>query len=99
MTREHPEKHVAKGLTLEGPAAYQIRIKGSLEEYWSERLGGMRLTTSKQEEHVLVTELTGLLIDQAALLGVLNTLYDLHMPILSVTCLETPAPDRDGHVI
>jgi hypothetical protein len=33
------------------------------------------------------------LLDQAALLGVLNTLYDLRVPILSVTCLETPAPD------
>ena len=93
MTREHPEKHVAKGLTLGGPAIYQIRIKGRLEEYWSERLEGMRLTTSDQEEHVQITELVGLLLDQAALLGVLNTLYDLHVPILSVTCLETPTQD------
>lgn len=93
MTREHPEKHVAKGLTLEGPATYQIRIKGRLGEHWSERLGGMRLTTSEEEEHVQVTELVGPLLDQAALLGVLNALDDLHMPILSVTCLETPAQD------
>ena len=50
MTREHPEKHVAKGLTLGGPAAYQIRIKGRLEEYWSERLEGMRLTHRAAEQ-------------------------------------------------
>ena len=87
------EKHVAKGLTLEGPATYQIRIKGRLAEHWSERLGGMRLTTSEEEEHVQVTELVGPLLDQAALLGVLNALDDLHMPILSVTCLEAPAQD------
>ena len=93
MTREHSEKHVAKGLTLEGPATYQIRIKGRLEEYWSERLEGMRLMTSDQEEHVQITELVGQLLDQAALLGVLNTLYDLRVPILSVTCLETTAQD------
>lgn len=44
-----------------------------------------------------MTELVGQLLDQAALLGILNTLYDLHLPILSVTCLEAQrTPDEES---
>jgi hypothetical protein len=89
-------EHVVRGLTFGGPASYQIRTKGTLGAHWSDRLGGMRITTSKQGDHELVTELFGQLLDQAALLGVLNALYDLHLPILSVTCLETHrTPDEE----
>jgi hypothetical protein len=35
-----------------------------------------------------VTTLEGELLDQAALAGVLNTLYELHMPVLEVKCLS-----------
>ena len=89
MNKEAHLKTLLNGLSLEGPATYQIRIKGSLGAHWSDRLGGMRIATSDQEGYERVTELVGQLLDQAALLGVLNTLYDLHLPILSVTCLET----------
>lgn len=82
-----------EGLTFGGSATYRICVKGGLAEHWADRLGGMRITTSEQEEHGKVTELVGPLLDQAALLGVLNVLYDLHLPILSATYLKTPATD------
>ncbi len=88
MNKEAHMKDLLDGLTLEGLATYQIRIKGSLGAHWSDRLGGMRIATSSQKGQERVTELVGQLLDQAALLGVLNTLYDLHLPILSLTCLE-----------
>jgi hypothetical protein len=43
-----------------------------------------------------VTELSGRLLDQAALLGVLRRLYDLRLPLLSVTCREAQGPTARG---
>jgi hypothetical protein len=77
-------------LKLDTPAVYTIRIVGMLDEKWSDRLGGMSVTTtSDQDKQTTVTMLTGRLADQAALLGVLNTLYDYRYPLLSVECLSS----------
>jgi hypothetical protein len=57
-------------------------------ESWSDRLGGMRITTRQRKDQTTVTTLTGRVRDQAELTGVLNTLYELHLPILSVENLE-----------
>ena len=63
-------------------------LKGILDQSWSGRLGGMTITTTEQEDEAPVTTLTGRLLDQDALLGVLNTLYDYyHAPLLSVEFL------------
>ena len=69
------------------PKKYQITVHGHLEESLSERLAGMRITTSTGEERTPVTILEGRLIDQAELSGVLNTLHEWHFPILSVEVL------------
>ena len=69
------------------PATYRIRVRGHLPQRWSDRLGGMTITTDDQAGEAPVTTLSGWLRDQAALLGVLNTLYDLHLPLLSVEYL------------
>ena len=68
------------------PATYRIRVKGSLPENWSDRLGGMVITEGTESEPQ-VTTLYGRLVDQAALLGVLNAIYGLHLPLLSVEYL------------
>ena len=39
-----------------------------------------------------VTILTGLLTDQGALIGVINTLYDVGCPLISVECVEAQLP-------
>ena len=65
------------------PATYQICVKGSVPENWSDRLGGMVITQDRKAEHPVAT-LHGQLLDQAALLGVLNALYSLHLPLVSV---------------
>ena len=75
-------------LRLHTPAIYRIRVQGYLDQSWSDRMGGMTITTTEQEDGAPVTTLTGDLLDQAALLGVLNTLYDYHhAPLLSVEFL------------
>ena len=68
----------------ERAATYRILVQGALDPGWSDRLGGMRITTDRRAGHAPVTTLVGRLRDQAALLGVLNSLYDLHLPLMVV---------------
>ena len=75
-------------LTVEKPATYCIRVVGYLDENWSARLGGLEINPTRQEGKQAVTILSGPIIDQAALFGVLKALYDMRLPLLSVECLE-----------
>ena len=79
-----------KELKLETPATYRIRVQGRLDKSWADRLGGMTITTDPAAEKGPVTILVGHLADQAALSGILNTLYELHLPLLSVENLDEP---------
>ena len=79
-----------KGLKLTTPATYRIRVQGHIRTDWDDRFGGMALSRETTVEDVKTTTLTGHLPDQAALSGVLNTLYDLHLPLLNVECVDAP---------
>ena len=82
-------------LDFYAPATYRIRIGGYLADRWSDRLAGMDITWTNPEGEAPVTTLCGWLADQGALLGVLNALYGLHLPVLSVECLAVgPASKR-----
>ena len=74
-------------LSFEKPGKYRINVLGKLAASWSERLGGMVITTSTTQDGQTVSSLVGHLRDQAQLSGVLNSLYDLHFPILLVEYL------------
>ncbi|MCF6314064.1 MAG: hypothetical protein L3J39_16575 [Verrucomicrobiales bacterium] len=71
-------------LTMGEPAIYQIKVRGNLDQSWSDKLGGLKLETTMETAE---TVLTGPLKDQAALSGVLNSLYDLQLPVISVVHL------------
>ena len=62
------------------PLVYQIRIKGHLGRDWTDWFGGLTITLEDNGE----TLLTGPVIDQAALHGVLKKVRDVGMPLLSV---------------
>jgi len=62
------------------PLVYQIRIKGHLGREWTNWFGGLTITPEDNGE----TLLTGPLVDQAALHGVLRKVRDLGVPLLSV---------------
>ena len=79
-------------INFEKPGKYRINVKGRLDDCWSDRLAGMRITTSGSEDEAPVTTLMGHLRDQAQLSGVLNSLYELHLPILLVEFLQ----DKNG---
>ena len=81
---------VITDLSFHNPAVYLICVQGELDETWSDRLGGLTITCENaRRNRGPVASLQGHLLDQAALLGVLNTLYDLHLPLLSVESLAS----------
>jgi hypothetical protein len=69
-----PQPESRKRFTFDRPGKYRIRVQGFLDDNWSDRLGGMSVTTRKQGDHKQVTTLVGIMLDQATLAGVLNTL-------------------------
>jgi len=85
-----------QGLTYDSTAIYKIRIQGYLHESWADRMGGVTIRVESRPEGAPVTVLTGQFQDQAALAGVLNTLYDLSLPLLSVDCLGA---DREPQAV
>ena len=66
-----------------------ILVQGRIDPIWADRLEGMAINRVEQAGESPLTALEGQLSDQAALAGVLNTLYELHLPVLSVQCLTT----------
>lgn len=62
------------------PVVYQIRIKGHLGVEWTDWFEGLTITLEDNGD----TLVTGLVIDQAALHGLLKKVRDLGMPLLSV---------------
>jgi len=62
------------------PIVYQIRIKGQLSSQWTNWFGGLSVTLEENGD----TLLTGEVVDQAALHGLLRKVRDLGMPLLSV---------------
>ena len=83
------EFHAPAAPSMASPGLYRIRVQGILVPRWSDRVGGMSITTQTPEGGTAETILVGRLPDQAALSGVLSTLYDLGLPLLSVECLDT----------
>jgi len=76
------------------PANYRVRVLGLMDNRRSEVLCGMSISSTRRQGGPIVTTLTGELIDQAALLGVLNSLYDMGYPLLKVERLG-PLPPAD----
>lgn len=68
---------------------YQIRIKGHLRSRWKEWFEGLTITIEEDGN----TLLTGSLIDQASLHGILKKVRDLGMPLLSVNIVDDNLQD------
>ena len=81
-------KAVKQKLTLDQPATYQIKVPGHLADSWSDWAGGMTITVENEDDGLLVTTMTGVVADQAALQGLLRRLYCLGLPLISVNCIE-----------
>ena len=80
-----PENHDESGL-------YEIRLKGHLNNRWANWFEGLTITLEDNGD----TLLTGPVIDQAALHGLLKKVRDLGMPLISVSPVEPGPPTTLG---
>jgi hypothetical protein len=68
---------------------YKIRLKGHLDDRWSERFEGLTISLEENGDTLLI----GPVIDQAALHGLLKKVRDLGLPLLAVCPLEPGQAD------
>jgi hypothetical protein len=70
---------------LDKAAIYRIKVQGIVPENWVNRLGGLQVVEVSSNQ----TTLEGWLPDQAALKGVLDTIYELHLCLDKVEVSKT----------
>ena len=73
---------------MDEPMAYQIKVQGKLDLVWSDWFDGMTVTTEGEGDVTLITTLTGTVVDQSALLGILLKIGYLNLTLISVNLIE-----------
>lgn len=86
MTNQHGINTNSKS-----PQVYQIRVKGYLGRQWTAWFEGLTITRTENGETIL----TGPVVDQAALYGLLKKVRDLGLPLLSVQRVVPVQADED----
>jgi hypothetical protein len=104
MPTHHPGSYLAdietQGAAVNHPTHprtddwYEIRIQGQLDQRWTSWFDGMSLVSGSDG----TTVLTGRVVDQAALHGLLSRLRDIGLPLLSVA-RRAPDPVQDDNAI
>ena len=69
---------------VETQKVYQIRVQGGLDASYADWFNGMTLTVEQESDRTPVTTLTGPVVDQAALHGLLAKISDLNLTLISV---------------
>jgi hypothetical protein len=69
---------------------YQIRLKEQLDQHWSSWFGGLTIATEANGE----TLLTGDVVDQAALHGLLSKVRDLQLTLIAIYPIEADSPSE-----
>jgi hypothetical protein len=73
------------------PMIYQIRIRGQLDSQWTDWFEGLSITLEENGD----TLLSGPVVDQAALHGLLKKVRDLGMPLVSVNRVQVDETHQD----
>jgi hypothetical protein len=71
-----------------GPAVYQIRVRGRLASRWTDWLGGLTISAQDTKDGAPEAVLVGSVVDQPALRGILNKLWDLNLTLISVNRID-----------
>jgi hypothetical protein len=72
------------------PAVFCIRISGKLSERWSEYFGAQSMSVEEDETGLCTTLLISEPVDQAALIGMINCLNGMGLPLVSVESVPAP---------
>jgi len=77
-------KSASPGLAGSHPATYEIRVRGSIADSWSDWFDGMTIEHGASTDGSPITTLSGTVIDQAALIGILRKLHNLRLQLVSL---------------
>ncbi len=88
MTKVRVNNIRRQKLTLDSSVTYEIEVQGYLDERRSEWFDSIAIMPQTDAKNTSITRLTGTVVDQAALHGLLRKLYDLGLPLLSVNRIE-----------
>lgn len=78
-----------ENINFGGKAIYEIQAVGNLSQISSDLFGDMVIESTQLSENKYKFTIKGLLRDQAELSGLLNTIYEMHLSVVSVNCIET----------
>ena len=75
-------------INMYDPAVYRIRVDGKLGESWSDWFSAQSISVQADEAGLCSTTLITEPVDQSALIGIINHLNGLALPLVSVECLS-----------
>jgi hypothetical protein len=87
-------KSTGQRFLFDAPGTYRIRVQGHLAAHWTDALGGMAISCREGRGKPPSSTLTGTLIDQACLMGVLTALYEMGYTLLDVKRLPEPLASK-----
>jgi hypothetical protein len=79
-----------------GGWAYRITVQGRLDPDWSDWYGGLRFETAEAGDGTALTVLCGRVVDQPALRGLLNRLWDLNLTLVAVQRMPGAADEQEA---
>lgn len=77
-----------KGYNFKSAAIYKIVVNGLIDDSWADNFRGMQITIEREEGKAIFSTLVGEIRDQAALSGILTSLYHMQMTVISVNMLS-----------
>ena len=75
---------------------YEIRIRGKLDERWSDWFNGMTISIEQVDNGIHETMLKICIPDQAKLRGILNKIWDLNLTVICVNCIDSNIPSKEA---
>ncbi len=73
-------------LTMSDPAVFRVCVQGRLDDHWADYFATQSITAAADEAGNVVTTLISEPMDQGALVGLINRLNTLGIPVISVEC-------------
>ena len=84
-------------IAVDEPGIYRICVAGRIPLHWHDCFEEMTIAATVSADGLVATTLLGVVADQAALVGVINSLHDLRLAILSVECLANLGAEDAGN--